>query len=492
MKKKLLHIILLIAVFFLNGCNNYLTVEPESDYSTNKAYQTQTDFEQAIAAVYSQQQALYQPYLCWFRGAIGRSDDTRTNKGYLNGIDIFTDDATNPWSLSAWQLFWKIISQANIILNKIDAVEFKDPVMKNSIKGEACILRAYGYWSLAYQFGGMPIIDKPLSVDETKKIARSTLNETLAFAASDYKKAIELLPTEWNSANKGRATKYAAEGMLARLYLFQRDYISAKPLLKDIISSGMYSMERNYIDCFTDSKDNGPERVWEVQFTGGQLGEGQAFTSGCLPEGFNNPAVIPFTGFTGAMLVSDSLYNAFEPGDIRRNVSILKGWVSSTGVGDQNSKFIVKFTHYDSYTPKDQFDWANNLPILRYTDVKMMYAEVLNEEAYVANGEAFNILNEVRRRARIPMLTATDLPDKASFLEAIIRERRIEFAFEGLRWIDMVRWGIVQKMMNLLLSMPSEGNGLYSMKEYNKLLPIPYEEISRYNNESMMWQNPGY
>jgi starch-binding outer membrane protein, SusD/RagB family len=492
MKKSILYIIIFTLAFFLNSCDNYLTVEPESDYSTDGAYKTQTDFQQAIAAVYSQQQALYQSYLCWFRGTIGRCDDTRSGTQYLYGVDTFTNDAANPWSLNGWQLFWKIISQANIILEKIDAVEFTDPVMKNSIKGEAYILRAYGYWNLANQYGGMPLIERTLTVEAIKKIARSTMNETLAFATSDYKKAIDLLPEEWNSANKGRATKYAAEGMLARLYLFQRDYTSAKPLLKDIISSGLYAMESSYINCFTDSKDNGPERVWEVQFTGGQLGEGQSFSGGCLPEGFDDTRVSPFSGFTSAMLVSDTLYNAYEPGDIRKNLSILKGWVSNTGVVDKVSKYVVKYTHYDTYTPKDQYDWANNIPILRYTDVKMMYAEVLNEEGYVANGEAFDILNEVRIRAGIPSLTATDLPDKESFWEAIIRERRVEFAFEGLRWVDLIRWGIAQQIMNEFLSLPSEGGGLYSMKEYHKLLAIPYEEISRYNDESVMWQNPGY
>ncbi|GAI51024.1 unnamed protein product, partial [marine sediment metagenome] len=172
----------------------------------------------------------------------------------------------------------------------------------------------------------------------------------------------------------------------------------AQPLLNTIIASGKYTMATNYVDCFLDSYDNGPERVWEVQFTGGQLGEGNMFITGELPEGFNDPTVSPFTGYSTALNVTKNLYYSYEPGDIRFNLSILKGWVN-TGVVDTVSQFIIKYHHWDTYTPKDQRDWANNLPILRYTDVLMMNAEALNELGYVANGTAFSILNSVRARA---------------------------------------------------------------------------------------------
>ena len=97
-------------------------------------------------------------------------------------------------------------------------------------------------------------------------------------------------------------------------------------------------------------------------------------------------------------------------------------------------------------------DWGVYLPILRFTDVKLMYAEVLNEEAYSATGEAFNIINQVRARANLTPLSSTTTPDKAAFRNAIIKERRVEFAFEGLRWMDIIRWGIAMDVMNAKLS----------------------------------------
>ena len=123
----------------------------------------------------------------------------------------------------------------------------------------------------------------------------------------------------------------------------------------------------------------------------------------------------------------------------------------------------------------------------------MMYAECLNEEGYVTNGEAFNILNQVRARAGLQPLTSVTVPNQQAFREAIIQERRVEFAFEGLRWIDLVRWGIAQEVINEHFLAEDEGGGRYFMDgDYRYIFAIPNDEITRYNNESIMWQNPGY
>lgn len=491
MKLKIYSIILILTNFLLTGCNDYLELNPESELSTDGAYKTQTDFEQAIAGVYAQQQQLYRNNNSWLYGINARADEMQVSSGYLYGIDNCTDDANNSWTYTQWNIYWKIIGRCNVILDKIDAATFNDAVLKKSIAGEAYLLRAYSYWSLGSQFGGMPLIGKSLSVSEVRTIKRSTTDETFKFAESDYKKAIDMLPESWSGANIGRGTKYAAMGMLARMYMFQSNFASAQPLLASIIASKKYSMEPNYLNCFLDSKDNGPERVWEVQFTGGQLGEGNYFISGCLPEAFKDTKVMPFTGFSTALSVADLLYNSYEKGDLRRDISILKGWTNA-GVKDTISKFIIKYTHYDAYIPKDQGDWANNLPILRYTDVVMMNAEALNEIGYVANGEAFSQLNSVRARAGLKAYTAADLPDKVAFRNAIIKERKVEFAFEGLRWFDLLRWGQATTMKNLQFAQNQQGQGRYKMDDFRKLFPIPFDEISRYNDTSVMGQNPGY
>ena len=489
------HIYLILLTFTLSilsfSCDDFLTTIPESSYSVAGAYKSQSDFEFAIAGVYASQQGLFNSNSCWFRLIIARSDDTRNGAQYTDGVDQFTDAANVATLTSGWQILWTMISRCNIILDKIDATGFTDENTKKYIKGEAYALRAWAYYTLAWQFGAMPLIDKEKNVVETKRIARSTLEETYVFIEADYKKAIELLPPTWTGKNLGRITKYAAEGGLARFYMFQSKFSEAKPYLSDIISSGLYEMEPSYRNCFTDSRDNGKERVWEIQFTGGLKGEGQYLSTGMLPEGYKDAVLMPFSGFSTAMYVSLNMANAYETGDLRKEVSTVAN-LKVNGVVETKYRYILKFCHYDTYVPQSQQDWANNLPILRYTDVKMMYAECLNENSYVANGEAFQIINDVRKRAGLTPLTSSNVPDKVSFRQALIKERRVEFAFEGLRWNDLVRWGIAKEVMNNHFMSVDEGAGLYKMEDYRKIFAIPFDELSRYDDESIMWQNPGY
>ena len=486
---------LLIIIFIslgMGACDDFLTTVPESTYVVDLSYKTQDDFNFAIAGVYAQQQELYRSNSCWFRAIIARSDDTRGGGTYLSGLDLFTDDADVEPLRGAWPRFWIIITRCNFILDKIDKIEFNDNNLKNYIKGEAYALRAWSYYTLGWQFGGMPLIQSELTIDEIKSIPRSSQDETFDFAISDFQKAIDLLPESWSGKNTGRVTKYAAMGGLARLHMFRSNFASAKPLLKGIIDSGKYAMEEDYINCFTDSHDNGKERVWEIQFSGGLTGEGQYLSTGMIPEGYTDGIIQPFAGFSTAMFVSLDMMNAYEEGDLRKDISTVSN-LKVNGVVQDKYAYILKWNHFDTYTPQTQQDWANNIPILRYTDVKMMYAEVLNEEVYSGTGEAFSILNEVRKRAGLPTYTSEDLPNQIAFREALQKERRVEFAFEGLRWNDLVRWGIAEEVINEYFMSEDEGEGRYSMDgEYREIFAIPYTELSRYNDESIMWQNPGY
>jgi tetratricopeptide (TPR) repeat protein len=492
--KKIIYIIFPLLSFL--SCNDFLDVSPQSNYTVDEGYKNQADFERAIAAVYGQQQVLYNSNSCWFMQINFRSDDARN----ANNISRFVDSPNEgAWS-TAWRAFWSIINRSNLILDHIDNATFTDEAVRDHIKGEAYIMRAYAYWSLGWQWGGVPLVTKTTPLPELRKIKRSTQEETFALAESDYKNAYALLPENWSSNNIGRATKYAAAGMLGRLYMFQSNYDSATVYLEKVIAKepALYKMESAYGDCFIDSKDNGKERVWEVQFIGGQLGEGSSFISGFIPEKLtipNDRYKAPFSGYSGNMRASEDLWAAYEESpkvDLRKDLSVIT-YVKISGIYDMQSKLVHKYCKYD-YTPKEKNDWANNLPILRYTDVKMMYAEALNQLSYVAdiNSVPFKILNEVRARAGLDPLTPTELPDKDAFQEAIIQERRVEFAFEGLRWCDLIRWGIAVDTMNEHFKHADEGSGRYSVKDYQILLPIPFAEMSAYNDKSVMWQNDGY
>lgn len=503
MKTKLKAILALLAVLSLGGCNNkdFLTIVPDSDYSVSGSYITKSDFEQAIAAVYSQQQTYYGIGNNAYYIMAGRSDEADIRYpynplGYIGGIERFIDDSYNSTHLWTYQTMYKMVNRSNLILDKIAAADF-DKTQKDYIKGEALALRAFAYWNLGWQFGGVPLFDKVLSVGEVLQVKRSTQDETFTFAEADYKAAIALLPPSWSGKNLGRATKYAAEAMLARMYMFQNKPAQAKPLLQDIMSCGLYGFESKYIDCFNEGHENGKERIWEVQYCGGQLGEGQSYTGGNLPEKYTGP-LQSFNGGSGCTPVSGNMVSAYEVGDVRKNISTVTNVIVSGAVNNTNT-FICKYHYADVYVPKNGGDWPVNLPIIRYTDVVMMYAEVVNGEGYKAPNDAdpmnpFTILNTVRKRAGLAPLTSADVSDQAAFLKALKKERRVEFAFEGLRWPDLIRWGDAIPVMTDFLGQMSQDGGQYAKNvlPFRLIFPIPQAELDVYVNDKIMWQNPNY
>lgn len=487
---------LFVLSLWMTSCSDFLKQDPQSDYSAGTFYRTQSDFQYAIAGAYSAQQDLYYG-LTFFRLTILRGDEvdvsSRISSGYDDGASLFTDSDTGSYLSVAWQSLWSIITRCNAILDRIDSGTFADTNMQNYIKGEALALRAWSYYTLAISFGGMPLIDKILDVSVIKTIKRSTQAETLAFATADYKAAIALLPDTWSSGNLGRITKYAAEGGLARIYMFQSDFANADTYLKDIINSGKYTFETSYVNCFNEANENKNERIWEVQFNTGGTNVGQGFSGSFLPEGVTiSKTILPIgSGASARLQLAPEFLAAYENGDLRKDVATI-GNISVNNI-PTGYTYIRKWLYY-SNVPVSTSDWGINLPILRYTDVLMMHAECLNEAGYVADGEAFNIINRVRTRAGLTGLTSATVTNQAAFRTSLQKERRIEFAFEGLRWPDLVRWGIAKDTMNAFFANPDEGGGTYSFGTDNHRLiyAIPGEEITRYANKNIMWQNDEY
>jgi hypothetical protein len=277
--------------------------------------------------------------------------------------------------------------------------------------------------------------------------------------------------------------------MLGRLYMFRGMYQEAKNSLETVVNSQKYSLEPDYTDAFSERNKNGMERIWEIQYLANTPGYGQSITTSYLPDTYevNALGLQPFAGSILAHRVSEDLIDAYEAGDLRKNISIVFELPLSTGTLSEYA-YIRKF-HYALNMPTQSSYWGINIPIIRYADVKLMYAEALNQIGYSADGMAFTHLNDVRKRAGLDVLTGMDLPDKETFQKAIIQERRVELAFEGIRWMDLIRWGIALEVMNKYLSDIKQDGGTIRMKSYNILYPIPFREINVYNNPEIMWQN---
>ena len=485
--------ICVIALMTNSACKDSLNLSPISSYNAGSFYKTQKDFELASVGIYDDLQQLTSNDAGFSTTLESRSDNVKAyqiyqyDQGYAI-VSSFTDNSSNPNIVFIWSKFFNMIDRCNAIIDKIDGGVFSDETRRANLKGEAYFFRGYAYFNLAFMYGGVALIDHQMKVDEVKQTKRSTQEETFAFAAKDLIKAAELLPEAWVAKELGKATKYAAKGILARLYMFQKKYSDAKPLLQEIISSGKYKMASSYADCFIDKYDNSPEHVFQVQYISGNIGEGNAFVTWGVPEGLRSTA-FPSGGGRG-VLMSEDLYNSYAVTDVRRDFIILKGWTNSAGQIDNNTLYLIKFAH--GTVPSVKTDWGVNLPVLRYTDVKMMYAEILNEEGYNPNGESFNILNEVRNRAGLTPLTSAEVPTQTSFRDALMLERRLEFAGEYLRWFDLLRTDKAMSVMNTFFARVDEQSGRYKMEEFRKIFAIPQDELNINPDTKYLWQNPGY
>ena len=479
----------------LAGCSGFLSPEPESTYTTNTFYSSQNDFDKAITAAYAVMEDCYKGDKGYLHFLTARSDETNSinTNLYSDGAESFTDNSSCSPTEKLWNYMYQMISRTNSILVHIDNVKFSNETLKNSIKGEAYGLRAWAYETMGKMFGGVPLlVDKEYTVAETHQVARSTQKETLEQAVKDYKNAISLLPSSWDSADRGRMTKWAANAALGRLLMFMNQPAEARPYLEAVIGSGLYQMAANYEGIFSDAYDNDPQndRLWEVQYVGGQSTEGQDYSEMMMMEDCGIDRGWAYRGASSAMQVSTDLLSTFESGDGRQ------AWFTVDDLTDSKARgytWCTKFCRARKWVPTSGSDWAVNLPVIRYTEVLMLEAEAINATDG-PTATAIGYVNQVRQRAGLPALASGKTDTQAHFLEAIKQERRIEFMWEGLRWFDLIRWGDMVSTYQKFFAQSDEGNGQYVKQVDNNraIFAIPQTEMDIYDNTSILWQNDGY
>jgi hypothetical protein len=224
---------------------------------------------------------------------------------------------------------------------------------------------------------------------------------------------------------------------------------------------------------------NNKEAIFDVQYRSGGIGQGNPWPNSFAPQN-SGSAVIPFGG-SGNNVPTDDLVNDYEAGDQRKGATIATSYVNASGVTIPGN-FVKKY--YD--VPTVANDNGNNIPIIRYADVILMYAECLNEAGYVAGGDAFTYLNEVRDRAGLDDLTAAEVPDQTAFRLAMEHERRVEFAFENLRWYDLVR---TDRAIPVINGKSTQINLVNPVTPQNQVFPIPQSQIDI--NKTKITQNEG-
>ena len=488
--KAIIAIITLGFLFNTTSCSDdFIERDPVYSIDSENYFNSEADYYNALVATYDLLQSTYQNALL---GEIA-SDNTLCGGEGPNDvigfqqIDDMIHTPVNTELKKIWDWMFAGVNRANYILEFKDKTDFEG---KNQIIAEARFLRAYYHFELVKWFGPIPLKgDARFKIDDEKIIPRSPVEEVYASIEADLQFAIDNLNPI--APQVGRATKGSAQALLGKVYLYQDKFSFAATTLDNLINSNTYSLVSDYSTLFEFAQENGPESVFEVQYTDV---EGAGFgclqcSEGNVAVGFNGPRNYSGPLFTSGFsfnVPTQQSYDAYDTGDNRRDIAILniESWATQTGasfgVGYEHTGFFNR-----KYIPRTRSSNAagdlnltnpNNYRAIRYADVLLMAAEAYNRGG-IDDNKAKQYLNEVRRRAFGNNNNDINASG-AALTDFIWEERRLELMGEGHRFFDLVRTGKAAQ------SIP----GFTSNK--HELFPIPIEEIQF--SAGNWQQNPGY
>lgn len=500
------YLIAIILIFVSAGCQEkFIDLQPISDMNAGNFYKTEQDMNQAVMSPYASLRDVYNQ-LFIYAGEI-RSDNTTFSwvpgsSKDMTSIDNFGDIllSDNQNVLDLWNRSYVTILRSNIVLDKIDAVSFKDPKLKEQYKAEARFLRALIYFYLVRIFGDVPKVDKQLSVQEAYTLGRSSTQDIYDFIVEDLKFAETNLPQTYLANDKGRVTQTGAKALLAKVYMTMAGYplkkgathyALAETKALEVINNPLYSLISDYKTLFDVKNKNNAESLFEIQYKKGGTITGSPWSNDFAPR-FSNKEVVLVGDKSGFNAPTPSMSSAYETGDPRKNISMADGYISDPGGVKINEKYVRKYYDVSFATVPDN---DNNWIELRLADIYLLYSEALVRQGKQQQ-TALLYLNKIRQRARNTagasagaLADYTAFNSETEFLLAIEKERRVELAFENHRWFDLVR---TERAKAVMSQEQKDQNGFNpsAWSDNMLLFPIPLQVIQ--SNPEKIKQNPGY
>lgn len=506
--KKILYLFIGLS-FISGGCDKKLNL-------ANPNLLTTADFWKTREQAYSGCTAIYNAftvdgtYMRSFPGLTdSRGDDFTGDSPWLD-LDLtgqFIIPTTSAPVFWIWRDFYLVINRANQVLANV--ANYDESVLpaeeKKRILGQAYFLRGLAYYNLATTFKIVPVITQPVVNKEdyfaptaSEEVLWNQIYSDLQAAETDLPKSYTNV-TGLDAGQKGRATKGAAAGLLGKAYLYRKDYANAGAQFEKFFTGELkdtYSLMPDYRDNFRDVNENNSESLFEIQFT---EGTGTDINWCCDPVGtWKQVQAISVTyGMEGAgfsdYLPTRWIYNEYKK--------------EKTVDGKSDPRLLVTIASYepdDNSTKAYGRDWFNpitsiyprkytndgvgngkpfegaaesgiNYRVLRYSDILLMYAEVLNETNRTS--DAYSYIQQVRSRAHLADL-ATVRPNmtQAQMRDQIAHERALEFAIEGQRINDIIRWGWLYDPAKLA-ELKAHDIDFNTYTPGNEYLPIPQQEL---------------
>ncbi len=389
----------------------------------------------------------------------------------IDELATFNISAGNKVLEQVWQGLYAGINTANFAIENIPITPISDGE-KNELVAEARFLRAIFYFDLMRLFGGVPISRTSITeLSQNYALPRADLDSVQQFVQEEFTFAFENLPS---TNNPGRPTNITAAAFLAKFYATISEFNRAFQASRVVIQSGRFGLLPDYATLFSNQAQQSSESVWSININ---LDDPNVLTRSMLPrEYFGNGTWRPTDGFVGL----------FDPLDRRSSVTLLTEVLNDVGEVQVIEPHIGKF--WERSTDPGSASTVD-LHLIRYADILLLHAEIINELRNGSNAEALQAINQVRARARfdgaevLPILPDLSRMSKEAFLDVILEERARELGWEGQRWFDLVRTGQLKR----LVETAKPGT---SVEEKHRLFPIPSSEFIL--NPNIGNQNPGY
>ncbi|PTN09089.1 RagB/SusD family nutrient uptake outer membrane protein [Mangrovibacterium marinum] len=532
MKKRLIYMLALSTLVFSACSDSFLDSEPTTTLTDGNFYRTTDDAELAIVGCYDGVQTIYDNGIAFPVLSEVASDNCFGGTGNTDGLNYRVLDQmdlqVSPGEVNmlndTWVAYYKSIYRCNVLLQKMDQIDWEgDTDYRNSIEAQARFLRAYAYFDMVRLWERVPLLTEP----SAENIPQAPADSTYAVIARDLMFAAE---NGAESVEPGRVNKWAAKALLARVYLYYTGYYGQSDLLglvsqtealqglEDIIASTSttgYGLVEEYknlwpaasstpnvatneLETTYAGKDN-KETLFAIKYNITSDYDGNTDGNHWLVMlGLRSQSFSPYGKGWGGCTVSPALYQAYDDDDARKTASVIA--IAEEGLAFDNST-QREYTGYSNkkYTPlalpngKDvaEANGAANFQVGQFQDyVVMRYADVLLMAAELGSANAQDYFDQVRGRA--------GLISKPVSQANLMAERRFEFAFEGLRYWDLLRQGVSTAASTIAVSTTVQDGGVDFQKVISAsnitakrgLMVIPQTQISLSNG--VLTQNDGW
>ncbi len=505
-------ILIIICVLALTGCSkNFLERQSLTQLGDASFWKNEQDAILGINGIYDvlQDRVLYSGNLNGTAGLpmYDNFGDNAYNSYKFEGPGNFmvaNIDPSNALFSSLWSSLYKGIGRANVALEniaKIPSTAISDS-SRNVLLAQALFLRSVFYVHLAVYFQDAPLILNVQKLEDAY-VAKNSYVEISNQIIKDLKVAADKLPVSYPAGQYGYATKGAALGMLARFQLYNKDYQGVLDNTNTILSLG-YSLNPAYAQLFTEQGEFSKEIIFSVRFNQDVTNNGETFSSVFLAQPKVDEQPMPnlvkdYYCTDGKPITSSPLYSAANPKanrDPRLAASVYfkndvfltdvnKVFTGNTATTYGLKKYIrtaASASGIGVFNPGGQ-----DFIVLRYADVLLMKAEAMVELNQLGGVPA--LVNQVRARVNMPGVeTAEGVGLSQAALRAVVRhERRIELAFEGLRYYDLKRWGTLQQAFQSVIADNVPGYLAIYQPAKSEIFPVPLSEL---NANANLLQNP--